>query len=81
MEPEGEDEEVKIEQDDLDDEAEIQKLIKDEDINMVPEELDVTEIDKLTGVPKPKGKCFFSLTVCFRSAAICYSYACPLHNH
>ncbi len=48
---------------------------------MVPEELDVTEIDKLTGVPKPKGKFFVSLTPYFRLAAICYSYACPLHNH
>ncbi len=48
---------------------------------MVPEELDVTEIDKLTGVPKPKGKFFVSLTPCFRLAALCYSYACPLHDH
>ena len=28
------------------------KLIKEEDINMVPENTDVTEIDKLTGNPK-----------------------------
>ena len=38
--------------DDEDDEAEIAKLIKDEDINIVPENTDITEIDKLTGVPK-----------------------------
>ena len=43
--------------DDEADEAEIAKLIKEEDINIVPENIDVTEIDKLTGNPKPKGKC------------------------
>lgn len=32
------------------------KLIKEEDINAVPENTDVSEIDKLTGIPKPKGK-------------------------
>lgn len=26
--------------------------MKDEDINLVPEDVDVSEIDKLTGVPK-----------------------------
>jgi hypothetical protein len=31
-------------------------LIKEEDINLVPEDLDVSEIDKLTGIPKPGGK-------------------------
>lgn len=41
---------------DLDDEAELAKLIKDEDINVVPENTDVSEIDKLTGVPKNNGK-------------------------
>lgn len=39
-----------------DEEAELAKLIKEEDINMVPENTDVTEIDKLTGMPKPDGK-------------------------
>ena len=43
--------------DDEADEAEIAKLIKEEDINIVPENIDVTEIDKLTGNPKPKGQC------------------------
>lgn len=62
-------EEVKegeVEPDDFDDEAEIMKLIKEEDINAVPENTDVSEIDKLTGIPKPKGKLdyvkFFRLT-------------------
>jgi len=61
VEPEEEEliEEMKegeIEPDDFDDEAEIMKLIKEEDINTVPENTDVSEIDKLTGIPKPKGK-------------------------
>jgi len=55
------DEEIKIDEDDKDDEAEIQKLIKEEDINLVPEDLDVSEIDKLTGIPRPGGK--FSLSL------------------
>jgi len=59
VEPEEEEliEEMKegeIEPDDVDDEAEIMKLIKEEDINTVPENTDVSEIDKLTGIPKPK---------------------------
>jgi hypothetical protein len=54
-------EEIKEEKDDADDEAEIAKLIKDEDINMIVEDTDVTEIDKLTGQPRPKGKSFTSL--------------------
>ena len=41
---------------DEDDEAEIAKLIKEEDINVVPEIQDVSEIDKLTGLPKGNGK-------------------------
>ena len=30
--------------------------MKDEEINLVPENVDVSEIDKLTGVPKSNGK-------------------------
>ena len=41
---------------DVDDEEELAKLIKEEDINMVPESTDVSEIDKLTGIPKNNGK-------------------------
>ena len=41
---------------DVDDEEELAKLIKEEDINMVPENTDVSEIDKLTGIPKNNGK-------------------------
>ena len=42
--------------DEADDEEEIAKLIKEEDINIVPENTDVSEIDKLTGMPKTNGK-------------------------
>jgi hypothetical protein len=52
-----------MEDEDVDDEAEIAKLIKEEDINMVPEDSDVNEIDKLTGQPKPKGKLSISKRV------------------
>jgi hypothetical protein len=45
--------------DDIDDEAEIAKLIKEEDINMLPESMDLAEIDKLTGVPKLKDQLLF----------------------
>lgn len=33
--------------------------MKDEDINLVPEDMSLAEIDKLTGVPKAKGKLSF----------------------
>ena len=46
---------------DADEEAEIAKLIKEEDINVVPENTDVSEIDKLTGLPKGNGKLFLSI--------------------
>lgn len=48
---------------------------------MVPEELDVTEIDKLTGVPKPKGKDNLLNNIPIRSTAVCYSYVGALHNY
>jgi len=44
-----------------DEEAELAKLIKEEDINMVPENTDVTEIDKLTGMPKPDDQLLFAI--------------------
>ena len=48
---------------DADEEAEIAKLIKEEDINVVPENTDVSEIDKLTGLPKGNGKFFLLIPV------------------
>lgn len=54
MDEDEEDLEEEKDQDDEADEAEIQKLMKEEDINMLPEAMDLAEIDKLTGVPKSK---------------------------
>jgi len=59
-EKEEKDEETKTEQD-VDEEAEIAKLIKEEDINLVPETVDVSEIDKLTGNPKPTDELLFAV--------------------
>ena len=39
----------------------IQQILKDEDINLVPEDQDVSEIDKLTGVPTRKDTLLFAL--------------------
>ena len=72
---------------DEDDEEELAKLIKEEDINMVPESTDVTEIDKLTGLPKVNGKyqsndiILLILVFIFRLTVICDSYAGTLHNN
>lgn len=73
--------------DDLDDEEELAKLIKEEDINMMPENTDVSEIDKLTGMPKPNGKGIAqsSIQTCLilafcRLFAVRNSYAGALHN-
>ena len=38
-------------------------MIKEEDINAVPEITDVSEIDKLTGMPKPNGKSNLTVVV------------------
>lgn len=48
---------------------------------MVPEELDVTEIDKLTGVPKPKGKNVLINNIPIRLTAVCHTYVSALHNY
>ena len=77
---------------DEDDEEELAKLIKEEDINMVPESTDVTEIDKLTGLPKGTGKyssfsfltndiILLILVFTFRLTVICDSHAGSLHNN
>ena len=46
---------------DADDEAELAKLIKEEDINVVMEDTDVAEIDKLTGMPNNKDQLLFAI--------------------
>jgi len=38
--------------------------MKEEDINLLPENMDVAEIDKLTGVPKPKDNFLFAIPMC-----------------
>ena len=52
----GNEDQAEDNEEDEADKADLAKLIKEEDINMVPESTDVTEIDKLTGMPKPIGK-------------------------
>ena len=49
---------------DNDDETEsvaIRQILKDEDINLVPESQDISEIDKLTGLPNRKDVLMFSI--------------------
>ena len=48
--PDAEDDEEQAEQDEKD----INQLLKEEDINLVPESSDVSEVDKLTGNPSYK---------------------------
>ena len=45
------DEEDKDHDQEEEDQAQIQQILKDEDITLVPESQDISEIDKLTGVP------------------------------
>ena len=47
---------TEVNNEDIEDEEELAKLIKEEDINVVLEDTDVAEIDKLTGQPKSNGK-------------------------
>ena len=47
------DEEDKDEEDD-NESMMVRQILKDEDINLVPESQDVSEVDKLTGVPSRK---------------------------
>ena len=47
---------------------------------MLPEAYDLAEIDKLTGIPKIKGKFNFILTL-NRLTSFCNSYASTIHNN
>ena len=38
--------------------------MKEEDINVLPEDVDVSEIDKLTGLPKPNDNFLFAVPMC-----------------
>lgn len=51
-EGEEEDDEEEEKGNEEDEKKEIEQLMKEEDINMVPEDIDLAEIDKLTGIPK-----------------------------
>ena len=53
QEDDPEKEEVKEDKMDMEEQYELAKLIKEEDINVVPESSDIDEIDKLTGMPRP----------------------------
>ena len=57
MDPDAILEEEEKELDDDEDETEsvaVRQILKDEDITLVPESQDISEIDKLTGVPTRK---------------------------
>ena len=58
--------EVEPVEDDEEEKKEIEQIMKDEDINLVPESVDVSEIDKLTGNPKPNGNLKFVVEITFR---------------
>jgi hypothetical protein len=38
--------------------------MKEEDINLLPENVDVSEIDKLTGIPKANDNILFAVPMC-----------------
>ena len=52
MEEVMDDKEEDKEEDDEEEKKEIELIMKEEDINILPEDVDVNEIDKLTGIPK-----------------------------
>ena len=39
-------------------------MMKEEDINALPDDVDVTEIDKLTGIPKSNDNLLFGVPMC-----------------
>ena len=51
--------------------------MKEEDINLVPEDMSLAEIDKLTGVPKPKGNNSRFNFLC-RLITLCRAYVSTL---
>ena len=82
-------EETKSEGNDDDDEEEagnedeekkeIEQLMKEEDINIVPEDVDLAEIDKLTGIPKANDLVLALVPMCAPYSAIqTYKYKVKL---
>lgn len=54
--------------------------MKDEEINLVPENMDISEIDKLTALPKGNGINYSYLTkIIFRSFTVLYFNVFTLH--
>ena len=60
-EDKNENEKLILDKEDEEDKQEIENIMKEEDINLVPEDIDVKEIDKLTGVPKGKDILLFAI--------------------
>jgi hypothetical protein len=46
---------------------------------MLPEAYDLAEIDKLTGIPKIKGKIKTNILMLYRLTPFCNSYVGPIH--
>ena len=57
---EQDDEEDKFDDEDNESQA-VRQIMKEEDINLVPESQDVSEIDKLTGIPTRKDMLMFAM--------------------
>lgn len=57
-------------EDDEEEKKEIEQLMKEEDINLVAENVDVNEIDKLTGLPKPNDLIVGVIPMCAPYSAI-----------
>lgn len=68
------------EEEDVDaDKKEIDQLMKEEDINVVPEDVDLAEIDKLTGLPKQNDIVLGLVPMCAPYSAIsAYKYKVKL---
>lgn len=74
----GDDEEEE-EVDEDEEKKEIEQLMKEEDINVVPEDVDLAEIDKLTGVPKSNDIIIGLVPMCAPYSAIStYKYKVKL---
>jgi len=53
--------------------------MKEEDINLLPENTDVSEIDKLTGIPKTNDNLLFGVPMCAPySTIMTYKYKVKL---
>jgi len=77
--PEEEEEEEEV--DEEEEKREIENLMKEEDINAVPDEVDLAEIDKLTGIPKTNDIVVSLVPMCAPYSAIStYKYKVKLQQ-